>query len=587
MRAGTLLRETQVAEADSEEEQEENGSALKEAAALYRIGSDYVAGKWGRFLRAPDLYFRLVRDFRNSFVRLGEVAEVKRGITSGCDAFFMPRDVTAQILGQLSEGLPWNDVGLMTPCKRSELEAGSVRIVKAGDNTLHPVETERLRPEVHSLMEVHKPVIRASDLQRVVLWVDRPLSELAHTYVAKYIGWGAKQTFPSKKSRAVPVPLRTSCATRPLWYDLTNVGAGTVLWPMAQKYRHIAPANPDRLICNHNLFYVRPTGLDRHESEALAGILNSTIVALFKHFYGRYAGSEGTLKTEVVDTVLLEIPSPRGISPALAERLSNALDRMAKRSVTHLVEEALLECHSEEAMRDILSSPPELPRELRQQDRRDLDDCVLQLIGVTDPKKRQKLLEELYLETTKYYRYQRTQDIQAMANRSGKRARRLGPQDLADSIWHSLSGAETDPPIAEWIRTLGSINETVEIPQGRPHALGAGDMFNPTGVTFKGDRDTHQISYASPQQAALVAALAAIGVRGLVQIPTPPSDCTRCLSQLQARLCTAQERFAEMAALRTGTQSLQEKTASLLMHWFVHGRSAPPTKRQRDESDHP
>ena len=110
VRAGTLLKAEEMVESESEEQEDEenNGSALKEAAAMYRIGSDYVAGKWGRFLRAPDLYFRLIKDYRSRLVRLGEIAEVKRGITSGCDAFFMPHDVTEEILDEVKEGLLWN-----------------------------------------------------------------------------------------------------------------------------------------------------------------------------------------------------------------------------------------------------------------------------------------------------------------------------------------------------------------------------------------------------------------------------------------------------------------------------------------------
>lgn len=69
---------------------------------------------------------------------------------------------------------------------------------------------------------------------------------------------------------------------------------------------------------------------------------------------------------------------------------------MTMRDVTHLVEDALLQCHSEEAMREILRKPPELAKELCHEDRRDLDDCVFELFGVTDKKKRQILLEELY-----------------------------------------------------------------------------------------------------------------------------------------------------------------------------------------------
>jgi hypothetical protein len=539
---------------------------------MYRIRSDYVAGKWGRFLRAPDLYFRLMRDYRTRFVRLGEIAEVKRGITSGCDAFFMPRGVTEKVLEEVRDGLPWNDVGLMTPCKRNEIESGKVRIVRAGDNTLHPVEAKYLRPEVHSLMDVDRPIIRVADVDRVVLWVDKPLSALANTYVGKYIRWGAKQTFASRKSKAVPVPERSTCASRPVWYDLTTETNGVAFWPMTQKYRHIVAANPDGLVCNHRLFYVIPRESSAPAALILPAILNSTLVALIKHFYGRYAGSEGTLDTEVIDCLLLDVPDPRYVSAALASRIQSAFKRICARPVSHLVDEAMLQCHSEEAMREILSRPPELPRELRQDDRRELDACVLELIGATSRNEREKLLDELYAETTKYYRYQRTQDIQAMENRSGGNARHIEPQHLAESIWLSLSEAEKGPPVTEWMQSAFHNTEIVEIPEGKPHALGAGDMFDPSTVIFRGDKDTHQVSYNSPEQAQLVSELARMGVRGHVMAPRTPSDCHECLKQLEVRVCTAREGFAEMAALRTGTLSLQEKTAALLMLWYAQGK---------------
>lgn len=568
VRAGNLLREG-LYEPDNDETEQSNAEEVREAAAMYRIRSDYVAGKWGRFLRAPDFYFRLIHDYRERFVRLGEVAEVKFGIKSGCDAFFMPRDVTREVLNQVKNGLPWNDVGVMTPCKRSEVESGKVRIIRAGDNTIHPVETEYLRPEVHSLMDVERPVIRAKELDRVVLWVDKPLSALRNTYVGKYIRWGAKQTFASRKSKSVPVPQRSTCASRPLWYDLTNVDTGTVFWPMAQKYRHIAPTNPDDLVCNHNLFYVRTPGLTRVEAVAFAAILNSTIVALFKHFYGRYAGSEGTLKTEVVDTVLLEIPDPRGVSAALAERLSRAMKKISKRTVTHLVEEALLQCHTEEGMREILCRPPDLPRELCQEDRRELDDCVLELIGVTSKRKREQLLQELYAETVRYYRYQRTQDIQSMENRAGGKSRRLTPHDLAESIWRSLPESRQGPPLVDWMKASFRNTRVVEIPEGRPQPLGAGDMFSPTAVIFRGDRETHEIIYASTEHAELASELARLGIRGQIAVPQTPADCSDCLKQIDERVTAAQQYLADETALRTGISSLQEKTVALLMQWYI------------------
>lgn len=555
------------------EEPDESRQASKESKTLSTARSGYAAGKWGRYLRAPDIYFKLLREYGDRFVRLGEIAEVRRGITSGCDAFFMPRDVTERILNELKDGLPWYDVPLMTHCKRSEIESGEVRIVRAGDGTLHPIETKYLRPELHTLMEVDRPVIRAKDVDRVVLWVNEPLNRLGSTYAAKYIRWGAKQTFTSKKSKAVPVSERSSCASRPIWYDLTNAGIGVVFWPMAQKYRHITPTNPDGLVCNHNLFYISTPELKKNEATALGGILNSTIIALVKHFYGRYAGSEGTLKTEVVDTVLLEIPDPRKIRPELAHRISKALKAMTGRKVTHLVEEALLECHSEEAMRIILQKPIVLPKELQQEDRRELDDCVFQLLGVVNPRARARLLDELYLETAKYYRYQRTQDIQAMENRAGNNGRRLGPAELAESIWVSLDVSERGVPVADWLRSMYEETETIEVPEGVPRPLGASDMFNPSTVIFNEGKHTFEITYGNPAQAALAAQLARLGIRGVIQVPSSESDCEHVLQEMERRLADARERFTELAGSRTGTQSLQEKTRDLLLSWYIHGKN--------------
>ena len=574
VRAGKLLKEGKLEESDSEESEVGTQTIDNQAEAMHHIRVEYAAGKWGRFLRAPNLYFKLMKEYGNRFVSLGEIAEIRFGIKSGCDAFFMPHDVTKDILNKIDDGLPWNDVGLMTHCKRSEVESGKVRIVRAGDNTLHPIEAEFLRPEVHSLMEVDRPVIRAKDLDRLVLWINQPLSALTQTYASKYIRWGSKQTFASKKSKAVPVPQRSTCASRPVWYDLTHHKVGVSFWPKAQKYRHISPTNPERLACNCNLYTVVPYLSTKVEKTALSAILNSTLIALFKCFYGRYAGAEGTLKTEVIDTVLLQIPDPRGISAELAKRFEQILNQISEREVTHLVEEALLQCHSEEGMREIISRPPDLPNELRQEDRRELDNCVLELLGVSDSSQRKKLLQELYYETTNYYRYQRTQDIQTMENRSGKTSRRLGPQDIAESIWLSLSDAEKGMPIVAWIKSSYKKTECVSIPDGKPEALGASDMFNPDGVIFKNQKETQQINYRNAEQAELVVELASVDIGGNIVLPKSESECTDCLEQLRNRLDVAKQRFSDLAASRTGTQALQEKTSSLLLHWYTHGKGA-------------
>ena len=58
----------------------------------------YRAGKWGRYVRAPDVYFDIMRRFCVRFVALGEIATIRFGVKTGCDAFFMPLDITADVL---------------------------------------------------------------------------------------------------------------------------------------------------------------------------------------------------------------------------------------------------------------------------------------------------------------------------------------------------------------------------------------------------------------------------------------------------------------------------------------------------------
>ena len=74
---------------DEFEDTEENFRQQQELAADGQRMGDYGGGKWGRYLRAPDFYFEIMREFGSRFTKMGEVAIIKRGITSGCDAFFM------------------------------------------------------------------------------------------------------------------------------------------------------------------------------------------------------------------------------------------------------------------------------------------------------------------------------------------------------------------------------------------------------------------------------------------------------------------------------------------------------------------
>jgi hypothetical protein len=262
-----------MADAPDDDEMEEDADDLEDVVPeseqqdLHAGG--YGGGKWGRYLRAPDFYFEIMREFGDKFARLGDLASVRFGIKSGCDAFFMPRDVSKRVLDEYESTMEWQTAPLMQRPKRSEVASGKVLIIEAGDKTLHPIERKYIRPELHSLMKVHRPVVKAEGLDRVVFWVNQPLEEIKGTYAYDYIRWGSKQTFTSKKSKPTAVPKRPTCAARELWYNVTGLKPGVAFWPMAQQYRHIVAANPEKLACNHNLFDLHPFD-DSHEAPLVA-----------------------------------------------------------------------------------------------------------------------------------------------------------------------------------------------------------------------------------------------------------------------------------------------------------------------------
>ena len=99
---------------------DENGNGkLHEISA-----TGYGGGKWGNTLRAPNFYFRVMERYGSRFVPLGEIATIRFGVKSGCDAFFMPRDVSAKFLEDYSK-LDWNEAPLINHCKRAEVESGN------------------------------------------------------------------------------------------------------------------------------------------------------------------------------------------------------------------------------------------------------------------------------------------------------------------------------------------------------------------------------------------------------------------------------------------------------------------------------
>ncbi len=127
---------------------------------------------------------------------------IRFGIKSGCDAFFMPKDITARMLAAHESDREFRRNAGGAP--RKDVESGKLKIVQAGDGSVHPIEAKYLAPEVHSLMKVDRPVVRAADLDRVVLLVGEPMEKLKtkSPWVWRYIQYGMTANFVSEQVKA-------------------------------------------------------------------------------------------------------------------------------------------------------------------------------------------------------------------------------------------------------------------------------------------------------------------------------------------------------------------------------------------------
>jgi hypothetical protein len=306
---------------------------------------------------------------------------------------------------------------------------------------------------------------------------------------------------------------------------------------------------------------------------------------LFKAFYGRFAGTETTLKTEVVDVTLMEIPDPRRGDAGTLRRLAACFDAVKNRAIGHFVQSQLLDCHSPQRARRLADGPLMYAAELREPDRMALDHAVFELLGVDDAEERARFVAALHRETALYFREGRVVELQAMENRAKAQNGRFRVHDLAADIWDAAE-LEDATPMAEWVGQQTESNSLAILLDERPAALSKDLMFLPNTVYF-GKGRKGQIDCQSRGQAELVVRLANLGVHGQVNLPADLGPSLKVLERVDRRVERARARFKELAESRTGDERVQDQLMEVLERWFVVGRQAakPDAAAETDETE--
>ena len=501
----------------------------------------YVGGKWGQYIRGPDSWFELLARTRSYMVPLHELAKISRGFTSGADRFYCVRDVTEYHLAR-------------TPDPQKFLERWGIsregtrriRIVRDGMNVEHLVEKRFLEPELHSLMEVKRAVVSSGDVGRMVINATAPRARLRRTHFADYVAYAERQGWHTGTTIA------NRARVRP-WYDLElrpKSERADMFWPKAQQYRHVVPFNNDFLVCKDRLYDVWATA--PVEPKLLWAILNSTIVAISKHQFGRGAGIEGNLDTHVIDVNAMLVPDLREALPEAAARAVAACERMSRRDAGRYLYE-----------------------EFKLNDRRELDDATLEILGIEDRDERAALRERLYRDVTDLQQAIREREIIAQRDRlrSSQRAT-AAPQYIADELWREH---EADLELLQFpddFVTRLNEGDIFDLPSGE---VEVGTALMDTGTLLKvgtirvGGRDGEVFDLGSVSRGRYLEALSICHRAGQVRLPNEEicEDAVNSFAQYRRDL---QRRCSQLAQQRTSDQHRQRAIVEALLRKALQWR---------------
>ena len=502
---------------------------------------EYSGGKWGQYVRGPESWFELMDKTSQRMTPLQNLALIRFGFKTGKDKFFCVRDFTKHHLDRTTDPQDFENQWGIT---RNNTKR--VRIVRDGDGVEHLVEKRFLEPELHSLMEVKRAVVRAKDVGRMVINAPAPRVKLNGTHFGDYVTYAEQQGWHTGSTVA------SRARSRP-WYNLglqPKTGRADMFWPMAQQYRHVIPLNRSRLLANHNLFELWARNAEQRK--LLWAVLNSTVTALSKHQFGRVAGVEGNLKTEVVDANMMLVPDIRTAPDHAAAKAVAACEKIAKRDAQRfLYDEFVLD------------------------DRRELDDATLEILGIQDPDERSALLENIYHDVTAFQKATREREIIAQRDRrQSSRASIASPQDIADELWeenHQSLGLLQFP---EDFVVHHNQGDWVDLPPG-PVEVGQalfdqGGLLK-AGTVRAGGNDGIIIDVGTTSRSRFLEAMAQCHRWGRIRVPDT-TVCTQAVSSFRRYCDDLRTRCSNLADQRTSDERRQAAIANALLRKALQWR---------------
>jgi hypothetical protein len=302
--------------------------------------------KWGKYLRAPDVYFEILDKAKEFLIPMGEV---RSGYRTGINDFFYLE--------------PTGEKAKRQRCMN----------VKNARGWKGDIETRFLKPVIKSPKEADKIVIEPQRLRYKLFMCNLSKAELrkaGYKGALKYIEWGEQQ----KTVERVRWPDVPSVKNRNHWWALDDREPGGILMQMVNDDRFLVFLNKTSVYVDHNLFEFT---IQPGDASIAAALLNSSFTALNRELVSRVNLGDGATKTEGVDwknnVFLLDY------------------SKFTKKDVDRILK----------GFAKLLERPIEsIEKESKRKDRQEFDAAILEAIGL-EP---EKYLKPLYRDLTELVR---------------------------------------------------------------------------------------------------------------------------------------------------------------------------------------
>lgn len=295
---------------------------------------EYVGLRWSRYIRAPSVFFQILKKSGKKLVPLDNICRIQWGsLKTGADKFFYLDKNRAKKLGIEKRFLTRQINGKIVPNY----------VIKS------PRESDSI-------------IVNPDELKYMALMIHEDRKKLKGTNASKYILHGEREGYHR----------RPTCSSRKKWYDLGPEKRAPILWPGGAWTRHIAFYNKPRFLADRRLFNIYPKTKDETEVEVLCAILNSTITALFSEIYGKTVFGQGLLLADVYAVEKIPVLDPRTLDNDSKAKIKRAFEEISKRKVGNVFEE--LGAKEDESV-SLDSVRP---------DRGNLDKIIFEILGLSE-----------------------------------------------------------------------------------------------------------------------------------------------------------------------------------------------------------